>query len=308
MTMGVTVHEFRVLAALSKAGALAGNVMTLGRQNTFFKSRDALSISHAYGLNLSPETCDALEAERFADRLFQELGAKRFNSIDASSYEGASIIKDLNVDFGKGDVESADFVYDGGTTEHVFDVSAVFRNLTRIVKPRGFFFGACPANGQPGHGFYQFSPEFYYRTLAFHGFEVERLYLVAIQFPAQWYRVDDPSKFKQRITFLSAEPIYAFVVARRTGEPSKDTAPMQSDYAFGNWKTGKDHLTWDRSFRAKLYRLLHRVVVLRLLWSLNVLARHAFLVGNAVWATSPGVCRVDIDADLQALVGEIRKL
>ncbi len=82
---------------------------------------------------------------------------------------------------------------------------------------------------------------------------------------------------------------------------------MQSDYAEGNWQTGKDHLTWDRSFKAKLSRLLHRVVVLRLLWSLNVLARQVFLVGNAVWATSPGVCRVNIDADLQALVGEIRK-
>src|SRR5450631_504583 len=90
-TMGVTIHELRVLAALSKAGALAGNVVTLGRHNTFFKSRDALSISKAYGLNLSSETCDALEAERFTDRLFRELGARKFNSIDASNYEGANI-------------------------------------------------------------------------------------------------------------------------------------------------------------------------------------------------------------------------
>ncbi len=83
------------------------------------------------------------------------------------------------------------------------------------MKPGGFLFQHLSCEWVARHGFYQFSPEFCYRTLVFHGFEVERLYLAAIQFPEQWYRVDDPRKIKERITFLSSEPINALVVARR---------------------------------------------------------------------------------------------
>jgi hypothetical protein len=258
-----------------------------------------------FNLNISLDECRDIARERFTDKLFQKLGASRVISIDASDYEGATVIHDMNRNLPDGKITPVDFIYDGGSMEHIFNVPIMLRTVSQTLKIGGIYFGTCPANGEPGHGFYQFSPEFYYRSLRYHGFEVLRLYLSASQYPVRWYRVVDPSDIHCRVTFLSAEPIYCFVLARKVdSKPSGAIAPMQSDYESGNWKLNKDHLAFDHRFRAKVKRLLYRVLVLRLLWSLNVVARHVLLVGAAVWPTSPGISRVNIDADLRSLKDE----
>jgi hypothetical protein len=162
----------------------------------------------------------------------------------------------------------------------------------------GYYFATAPANCEPGHGFYQFSPEFYFRSLQSWGFQIVRTYLVALRAPAQWYKVKDPNEVGGRITFLTAEPVQIFVIARKAEVREPSEAPIQSDYEKGNWQEKRDHLVWDRSLNAKLRRLLHRIVILRGLWSLNVVARNIFLTGTAVWPTSQGIRRVNIFHDL----------
>ena len=54
-------------------------------------------------------------------------------------------------------------VVDGGTLEHVFDYPTALRNAMRMVRVGGHLILNAPVNNFPGHGFYQISPELFFR-------------------------------------------------------------------------------------------------------------------------------------------------
>ena len=82
---------------------------------------------------------------------------------------------------------------DAGSLEHVFDVPTAIRNCMRMVAPGGYFLAITPANNTMGHGFYQFSPELFYRVLSdANGFTVERM-LVTGTSSTRWFEVADPA-------------------------------------------------------------------------------------------------------------------
>ena len=58
-----------------------------------------------------------------------------------------------------------DLVFDGGTLEHVFNFSTALKNCMHMVKPHGRFVSVTLPNNWCGHGFYQFSPELFFRAL-----------------------------------------------------------------------------------------------------------------------------------------------
>ena len=57
---------------------------------------------------------------------------------------------------------------DSGSLEHVFNISQALRNCLEMVESGGHFISIGPANNAMGHGFYQFSPELYFRILSPH--------------------------------------------------------------------------------------------------------------------------------------------
>ena len=58
---------------------------------------------------------------------------------------------------------------------------------------------SSPANGQCGHGFYQFSPELFYRLFEANGFDPVEVYLVGLNKPSRWFRATDPRVAKRRL-------------------------------------------------------------------------------------------------------------
>jgi 2-polyprenyl-3-methyl-5-hydroxy-6-metoxy-1,4-benzoquinol methylase len=91
----------------------------------------------------------------------------------------ASIIHDLNKPVPKELEERFDVVLDGGL-EHVFDFPQAIENAMRMTKIGGHLILETPANNLCGNGFYQFSPELFFRVLdSGNGFELERLYLAS---------------------------------------------------------------------------------------------------------------------------------
>jgi hypothetical protein len=90
-----------------------------------------------------------------------------------------------------------------------------------------------PANNYFGHGFYQLSPEFYYRALGEeNGFSLESMLLFEDVPDPHWYEVPDPRAAQRRITFTNARPTSLALLARRVSvqEPLA-VAPEESDYA-----------------------------------------------------------------------------
>jgi hypothetical protein len=161
------------------------------------------------------------------------LGATTLHTVDASNFEGATHVHDMNQAVPSGWREAYDVVCDCGTLEHVFNFPTAIRNCMEMVKPGGCFFTATPANNYLGHGFYQFSPELFFRVLSpQNGFKVEHCVAVEQDPRRRWFAVTDPEAVRARVTLINAAPVILFVWARRVEiKPLFLETPQQSDYA-----------------------------------------------------------------------------
>ncbi|MDR0809925.1 MAG: methyltransferase domain-containing protein [Gemmobacter sp.] len=100
-----------------------------------------------------------VQDDKFCEGLMRRLGFGEMESMDFSDYEGATILHDLNKPVPEALHGQFDFIFDGGTIEHVFDVPQALRNAFLMLKPGGRFVSANGMNGWLAHGLYQFSPE-----------------------------------------------------------------------------------------------------------------------------------------------------
>lgn len=164
--------------------------MEVNRQGAeFLIAAKRRGISYERTLTLGRQGLYEMGRIRPADEFFRELGAESLDALDASNYEGASIIHDLNHPVPTSLKGKYTAVYDGGTLEHIFNAPTALRNCLNLVAPGGHYIAVSPANNQMGHGFYQFSPEFYYRALSVDvGFTVDRILAVEQRlWAARWY-------------------------------------------------------------------------------------------------------------------------
>ncbi len=212
--------------------------ITIGRMGMAVPEAELAAIAKT--LDLDPAACRDLARDRFADRFFRQvLGAKTLRAIDNSAYQGADIVHDLNQPIPAELRESCDVLYDGGAMEHIFDVKQVLTNYMTMVRPGGHLFINVPANNLFGHGFYQFSSEFFFRVFApQNGFAVRDMLVIESEFISveagrdwQCYRSIDPASVGSRIRLVSDKPLMLFVQAERTQCVTPFAQPpMQSDY------------------------------------------------------------------------------
>jgi hypothetical protein len=89
-----------------------------------------------------------------------------------------------------------------------------------------------PVNNIMGHGFYQFSPEVFYRVLGErNGFELQEMLIFEYSPEEKWYSVKDPKNVKQRVELMNSSATYLCVKAQRTSlKPILQVFPQQSDY------------------------------------------------------------------------------
>ncbi len=287
--MGINSDEALAIAALRRSGLAGDEIVCLGRPELFLDAREAARAVVASGAASDAGAISAAVREPFAEPLLRLMGFSRIRSLDASPYEGAELIHDLNTPLPDALVGTTGFLYDGGTMEHVFDVATVLLNMARLVRPGGTLLISTPANGQCGHGFYQYSPEFFYRALEAHGFEDVRVYLVGLMKPSRWFRAIDPKAAGRRLQFNAAEPMQLIVVARRTGGEitARSHTPLQSDYAEQGWKVSaeelrKAHDDW-RSPKARLRAALRD----RAIYPAAIAVRHVLGLGMpGLWRRS----------------------
>jgi hypothetical protein len=171
--------------------------------------------------------------ELYADKFFRFLGAKEPVSVDRSDYEGATLLHDLNQPFPESLRSGFDLVIDGGTLEHIFDYPSALRHCLELVSVGGHFITITPTNQWMGHGFYQFSPELFFRVFnAENGFELRKIVLFeSTKADAAFYEVKDPAINGIRVMMKSPQPVMLAVLARRTAEvPLFSRPPQQSDY------------------------------------------------------------------------------
>jgi SAM-dependent methyltransferase len=240
--VGITILELEFLLARRAAGLELGSVCQLGRQDLFVRPRRLRSLFERHGRPLTAAEAGRLCASGYADELLHELGATEVVAIDASDFEGAAIVADLNEPIPGELHERFDTVIDGGTLEHVFNFPIALANAIQLVKPGGHYLAMTPSGGELGHGLYQFSPELLYRCLSpEHGYEVEAMWLgerMTTPGRTRWWEVADPARIGKRGNFRGRGAQYSYVQARRTGPFPGWAPPQQSDYSTA-WDDGK---------------------------------------------------------------------
>src|SRR5881397_2090943 len=229
--MGLDINAVQFLIEAHRRGVEFGEVLTLGRQDLNVFPAKMARLFAAHGLSSTAFRGD--DPVLYAEPCFLGLGATKVYSMDASGFEGATFIHDLNQPVGSEVKERFDVVYDGGTLEHIFNLPVALRSCMEMLRVGGHLFIHTVANNYSGHGFYQFSPELFFRALSpENGFEVTRLILHAAGPYGRWYEVADPNAIRSRVELVTVLPVQLLVQARRTGlAPIFAQAPQQSDYA-----------------------------------------------------------------------------
>jgi len=229
--MGLDINSARFLISAHKRGARFERVLMLGRQSLNVYPRTMAALLERHGLPAGKFQTPGVECA-FAEPLFEALGAARVDSLDHSDFEGAKLVHDLNHPIPSDWQEQFDAVFDGGTLEHVFNFPVALRNGMELLREGGRLFLHTCANNLCGHGFYQFSPELFYRAFSpENGFEVERMVIHRIGPYGHWYEVADPNAIRSRVELITFTPMHLLVQARRASiKPVFARVPQQSDY------------------------------------------------------------------------------
>lgn len=253
--MGVSAAGAAFLMSCLRNGANFERLCTLGQQHLHTRPDDiraAASLAGDARVAASVAAIPDPDLARFSTcgALWTAIGASAIDVLDASAFEGATVLADLNEPIPESLRARYSVVYDGGVTEHVLNAAQSIRNAAAMVEPGGHLISITPANGQNGHGMYQLSAEFYYRLLADSG-EFDRVsVLLGVEgLRTRWYALEDPARLGHRVTFSTAGPADLYVLARKSarsdpaGAGSSSTAGdspasvQQSDYE-SQWTDG----------------------------------------------------------------------
>jgi len=252
------------------------NVLTLGHQKNYISAGLQKRISTELKVPKKSLSDD------YSDGFMKAIGVKALHILDISDYENATIIHDLNFPIPDSLRNQFSLVVDIGTSEHVYNVTQSLENLRNLCMPQGHVLVVSPANNWLGHGFYQFSPELFFRAFDNEfGFQVQSLYLIKKRmFRESWYALTDPKNLGRRGTIITNKRCYIAVIASKSASTIPGVTPQQSDYVSawegqGISKLGSIYLRMPRLIRAILertviairMRIRNRLTPIRFRWS-----------------------------------------
>jgi hypothetical protein len=216
--MGIDVYGAPFLMYCKQQGVDFTRSCTLGRQHMNIRPEDLAQSLKEYGYPDPVETAHRLvpPGGSFADEFLKLLGAETVSAIDNSDYEGAIWVHDMN--------EPTRFkqmfttVLDGGTLEHIYNFPQAIKNAKGLVKIGGHYIGMSPSNQTSGHGFYQFSPELYFRVFGEgSGFKLKKL--AKFQYGrGEWINVEDPGVTGHLVNHVSDDMLYLLIIAQKEAE------------------------------------------------------------------------------------------
>jgi hypothetical protein len=242
--MGITVLNALFLVESWREGVSFTRTLTLGRLDGFITLNDSRRVAKFLPRDSAfVRSLDRGVVPVYMDELFVAMGATCIEALDASDFEGATFVHDLNDPLEAHLHSQYDAIVDGGTLEHIFNIPVAFKNVMDALKVGGHFFATLPANDLSGHGFYQFSADFFYRTFCEeNGFEIVKLLVAPLYVAGKWldgpvFDVMDPVLMRGRVEIHSRKGTVFLVQARKVSNVAVfSTWPQQSDYSAA-WST-----------------------------------------------------------------------
>lgn len=231
--MGLDINSLNLLGFAKNQGVDFSKTLSIGRAGICMSEDSVRDFLIAFGrADLVKDIKKLTQSNYFEEILTEVFGAKITASVDASSYESASIIHDFNLPIQTDKRFSA--ILDLGCLEHVFNFPVAIDNIINLCDVNGHILHYLPANNCCGHGFYQFSPELFFSLYsAERGFSDTRVFFVEwIDNPSVWYEIKSPKELRQRVNISNSREGYLLVKTTKLDNavsPLK-LAPQQSDY------------------------------------------------------------------------------
>jgi hypothetical protein len=229
MLMGIDNAAAKMLLLLrNEEGADFSKTIILGRQHNYIGP----ILRRAILKNFEVSQKSMPLAEDYADEFLETLGIVSPAILDVSNYEGATILHDLNTPIPIELRCQYSTVIDIGTSEHVYNVTQALQNLKDLCAINGHVVIISPANNWLGHGFYQFSPELFFRTFDTQsGFEIRKLFLIKLKRSGDtWYELSDPKSLGRRGTITTKNRCHIALMAIKVSSDISQDLPQQSDY------------------------------------------------------------------------------
>ncbi len=226
--MSLSLSSIRYLAWVHKHYFLDGPVLLLGRQMIFGRDIDvAWAIKEQdieplkVDLYQSTPNIPGLDVGKYGQytndvyTFKMLLGDVEVDALDISDYQGANLIVDLEKKLPRKLLNRYGLIIDAGTLEHILDVKTAVSNLINCLKPGGHIIHMSPSCGYLDHGFYQFSPSFFYKFYSDFGLNIIDMTIVEQPIRRtnhkQWnFFKWDPSLYRKK--FISNELMSVFCV------------------------------------------------------------------------------------------------
>jgi hypothetical protein len=169
--------------------------------------------------------------------LFRGFGFESVESIDFYDAEKPTHVLDLNRPVPAELHGRYDLVYDGGTTEHCFNVPEALSNALRLAKEGGRIMHHLPMNNWIDHGFYQLSPTLFFDFYAANGCDRLSLLFHFMDRRRETFIAYDARDFgRLPYSFGGKSQVLCFFSARKARAAEAVTMPIQGRYrsAFGS--------------------------------------------------------------------------
>ena len=260
--VGLDCAAANFLCAAKMSGVDFSQTLMIGRQAYISQTKTIDKIGNIVGVDC--QRFKPYESSGFVEWFFELLGAKEVSSLDGCDFEGATYVCDLNHPTPAHLSNRFSTVFDGGTMEHVFNIPQLLKNCMGMVRIGGHYLVLTVANNFMGHGFWQFSPDLFFRILSpDNGYEMKAVLLHEVLPNAPWYIVRDPLEVRRVVELINNTPTYVFAIAKRLAlKEILAKPPLQSDYVetwakkqytlgrgpWGDWKSDA------YSFQSECYR------------------------------------------------------
>lgn len=231
--MGLDANGTKFLMFARQRGVSFSKTAMIGRQSLLLSPAKLSTNLRSFGFESTAGQAKKLiqDSNEYSEGFLKLLGADEIVSFDASAYENASVVHDFNHPIPDKYKDQFSVVLDGGTLEHIFNFPAAIKNCMDMVAEGGHFLGITPANNQLGHGFYQFSPELYFRVFSEqNGFKLQNLIIFEETSGSAWYEVADPDVVHERVTLRNNESSMLLIIAKKIRSVAVFETPQQSDY------------------------------------------------------------------------------
>lgn len=231
--MGISINIAIHLARIAPLVQRCRTGVMLGRQKMHFRPPEwtplLLSELKTLGIEATPQ--DLFQEDGFCETYLQTIGWPRLESLDFSDIEGAEYIHDLSEPIGDELRGRFDLIYDGGTTEHVFDIAQSFRNVDAMLMEGGIFVSCVGTDGWFGHGFYQVGPDIPWRYwVASLGYEMLGCWTFSRRGREAPRVIEDPTNSPRGAEYRYRDPQFIFYVVRKQRREAAPGKVIQSHY------------------------------------------------------------------------------